>query len=123
MEKNRLIYKKHPHLYLKDEGENVICTFQETERLPHSSISNISHSWLILLETSRPKARSLGMKPKVCCRPFATITREVYSSTFLYLIFLLPSYVFCHGHVSFGLNVIVHTLLQYHDQILYEPHS
>ena len=68
------------------------------------------------------KARSLGMKPKVCCRPFATITREVYSNI-LFLIYLLPFYVFCHGHVSFGLNVIDHTLLQYHGQILYEPHS
>ena len=114
--------KKSLPSYLKDEGKNVICTFQKTERLPHSSISNISHSWLILLETSRPKARSLGMKPKVCCRPLATITREVYSNIF-YLIYLLLSYVFCHGHVSFGLNVIDHTLLQYHDQILYEPHS
>ncbi len=49
-------------------------------------------------------------------------SREVFL-LLIYLIYLLRSYVFCHGHVSFGLNVIDHTLLQYHDQILYEPHS
>ena len=103
--------------------QRTLISIIHIRKTSHSSMSNISQTWLILLETSRPKARSLGMKPKVCCRPIATITREVYSSTVLYFIYLLPSYVFCHGHVSFGLNVIDHTLLQYHDQILYEPHS
>ena len=54
--------KKYPHLYLKDEGKNVICTLQKNSKTSHSSSSNISQAWLILQETSRPKARSLAMR-------------------------------------------------------------
>ena len=58
------------------------CKISKTS---HSSSSNISQTWLILQETSRPKARSLGMKPKVCCRPFATITGSLYEIYIFYL--------------------------------------
>ena len=49
-----------------------------TKKTCHSSISPIRQRWLIGQENLRPEAQILGMKPKVCCRPPATIAKVLF---------------------------------------------